>query len=202
MMLGRRAVSASLECRRHASALLDVVDARTPTPRSGAAMDHLEWCRTCSDELQDLALAIVAMRRFGESGAGESGSPYAWPRLRSRIEATRAAAAAAAWRWRATMAGLATSTLLVAALVGPLAMHVPLAGGVDEPTGYSPAQLEFDAQRVEARYMSQSTTASVAGSPVTLISNGQADPRRYPDNVIPARKEVPVRPIDRALKAH
>lgn len=165
-------------------------------------MDHLEWCRTCSDEFQDLALAILAMRRFGESGAGEAGSPYAWLRLRNRIEVTRAAAAAVAWRSRAMLAGLATSTLIVAALVGPLAMHVPLAGGVDEPTGYSPAQLEFDAQRVEAKYMSQSTMASAPGSPVTIISNGQADPRRYPDNVTPARKEVPVRPIDRALKAH
>ena len=201
-MTRRRAGPASLECRRHAAALLDLVDARTPSPGSGAAMDHLEWCRTCSDELQDLALALVAMRRFGESGAGESGSPYAWLRLRNRIEVTRAAAAVVAWRWRATMAGLATSTLLVAALVGPLAMHVPLAGGVDEPTGYSPAQLEVDAWRVEANYISESTTASAHGSPATIIPNGRPDPRRYPDNVIPGRKEVPVRTIDRALKPH
>lgn len=201
-MTRRRAGPASLECRRHASALLDLVDSRPRTPGSEAAMDHLEWCGTCSDALQDLALAIVAMRRFGESGASESGSPYAWPRLRTRIEATRAAAAAAAWRWRASLAGLGTATLLVAAMVGPLAMHVPLAGGVDEPTGFSPAQLEVDAWRVEANYISESTTASAHGSPATIIPNGRPDPRRYPDNVIPGRKEVPVRTIDRALKPH
>ena len=165
-------------------------------------MDHLEWCRTCADQLQDLALAIVAMRRFGESGADEPESVHAWPRLRTRIEATRAAAAAAAWRWRASLAGLGTATLLVAAMVGPLAMHVPLAGGVDEPTGYSPAQLDLDAWRVEANYISESTTASAHGSPVTILANGHADQRRYPDNVSPGRKEVPVRTIDRALKAH
>ncbi|MEO8469936.1 MAG: hypothetical protein ABI573_09750 [Chloroflexota bacterium] len=201
-MTGRQKVSASLECRRHASALLDLVDAHAPSRESGAAMDHLEWCRACAEEFQDLALAIVAMRRFGAFGADESGSPYAWPRLRARIEGTRAAAAAVAWRWRASVAGLATATLLVAAMVGPLAMHVPLVGGVNEPTGLSPAQLDLEAWRLEANYISQATTASTHESPVATISNGHADSRRYPDNIVPGRKEVPVRPIDRALTAH
>lgn len=200
-MTPRLARSTSTECRRHAAALLALVDSPATTRGSGAAMDHLEWCRTCSAEFQDLALAILALRRFGESGAGESGSPHAWPRLRTRIEVTRAAAAAVAWRWRASLAGLATSTLLVAALVGPLAMHVPLVGGIDEPTGFSPAQLEVDAWQVEVDYISQSTTATTRGLPVTIVSSGSADPRRYPDNIVPARKEVPVRTIDRVLKA-
>lgn len=193
---------ASSECRRHASALLDLVDPRTPTPGSGAALDHLEWCRPCSDELQDLALAIVAMRRFGEAGAGESGSVSAWPSLQTRIVNTRAAAAAVAWRWRASLAGLATGTLLVAAMVGPLAMHVPLAGDVDEPTGYSPTQLEARARKIEANYLWQSVTASPFGVVPTSITTEYAGPRRYPDNIMPERKEVPVRTSDRALEAH
>lgn len=201
-MIGRRASHASPECRRHAGALLDLVDARTATPGSSAAMDHLEWCRSCSDELQDLALAIVAMRRFGESGAGHSGSPNAWANLRTRIEVTRAAAAAVAWRWRASLAGLATATFLVAAMVGPLAMHVPLAGGVDEPTGYSAIQLEGHARQIEANYIWQSNAVSTHGSPAANFSSGYTDARRYPDNIIPERKEVPVRATDRVLAAH
>lgn len=190
------------DCRRHASALLDLVDPRTPTPDSGAALDHLEWCRSCSDELQDLALAIVAMRRFGEAGVDESGSAAAWPSLRNRIVRTRAAAAAVAWRWRASVAGLAAGTLLVAAMVGPLAMHVPLAGGVDEPTGYSPAQLESQARRIEANYLWQVIVPGASGTNATEFTPEYAGPRRYPDNIIPERKEVPVRTSDRALEAH
>lgn len=193
---------ASPDCRRHASALLDLADPRALTPASGAAMDHLEWCRSCSDELQELALAIVALRRFGEAGAGQSCSPSSWPTLRARILDSRAAAAAVAWRWRASLAGLATGTLLVASMVGPLAMHVPLAGGVEEPTGYSAAQLESQARRIEANYLWQSTTGSPLGVSATLAATGYAGPRRYPDSRIPGRKEVAVRPTDRALEAH
>ncbi|MBI2764181.1 MAG: hypothetical protein HYX54_10670 [Chloroflexi bacterium] len=176
------------------------MDPRTPTPGSGAALDHLEWCRRCSDELQELALAIVAMRRFGEAGAGESESASSWPSLRARILDTRAAAAAVVWRWQASLAGLAAGTLLVAAMVGPLALHVPLAGGVDEPTGSTAAQLEGQAWRIEANYLRQSMTGSLVGVSAPITTTEYAGPRRYPDNTTPERKEVPVRTIDRALQ--
>ncbi|MES2208675.1 MAG: hypothetical protein V4515_00580 [Chloroflexota bacterium] len=188
------------DCRRHASALLEIVDPRTPTPGSTAALDHLEWCRRCSDELQDLALAIVAMRRFGEADAGEAGSASAWPNLSRRIVGTRAAAAAAVWRWRASLAGLVAGTLVVAAVVGPLALHVPLAGGVDEPTGYSAAQLEGRARQVEAAYIWQSSTGLLFGTTTPAATPGYVAPRRYPDDLVPERKEVSVRTTGRSPK--
>lgn len=189
------------DCRRHASALLDLVDPLASTPGSAAAMDHLEWCRRCSDELQDLALAIVAMRRYGRVDSAQPVSTTAWPSLSARIVSTRAAAAAAAWRWRASVAGLAVGTLLVAALVGPLALHVPLAGGVDEPTGYSQTKLEGRARRVEAAYIWQSNVGSLFRVPPTVTAPESAGLRRYPDDLIPAWKEVQVRTTGRPPKA-
>lgn len=197
-MMGR---SSPPDCRRHASALLDLVDPLTPTPGSAAAMDHLEWCRRCSDELQDLALAIVALRRYGEADDAQPASPTAWPNLSARIVSTRAAAAAAAWRWRASVAGLAAGTLVVAALVGPLALHVPLAGGVDEPTGYSQVELEGRARRVEAAYIWQSNVGSFFRAPTTVTAPESVGLRRYPDDFIPEWKEVQVRTTGRPPKA-
>ena len=196
------AVRESPDCRRHADALLDLADPSTPTTDSSAALDHIEWCRTCADELQDLALAIIAMRRFGEDPPAAARSSEVWPTINARIVNGRAAAAAAAWRWRASLAGLVTSTMMVAALVGPTALHVPLAGGVDEPTGLSPARLEGDARRAEASYIWQSNTGSLFGASAPVSASGYLAPPRYPDGLVPQRKEVPVRTTGRAPKAN
>lgn len=190
------------ECRRHAEALLDLADPSALTTDSSAALDHIEWCRQCADRLQDVALAIVAMRRFGEDPAASARSPEVWPTISGRILNGRAAAAAAAWRWRASVAGLVTATMMVAALVGPTALHVPLAGGVDEPTGLSPARLEGDARRAEAYYIWQSSTGSLLGASAPASVSGYFAPPRYPDGLVPQRKEVPVRTTGRAPTAN
>ncbi|TAL07952.1 MAG: hypothetical protein EPO00_08110 [Chloroflexota bacterium] len=193
--------SRTADCRRHEDALLGLVDPATPTTGSTAALDHIEWCRACADDLQDLALAIVAMRRFGDDPPAAARSSAAWPSLSARIVQGRAAAAAAAWRWRASLAGLMAGMAVVAALVGPMALHVPLAGGVDEPTGLSPARLEGDARRVEASYIWQSSTGSLFGASAPATASGYAAPPRYPDGLVPQRKEVPVRTTGRAPRA-
>ncbi len=178
-------------CRRHAEALLDLIDPLTPTPESTAALDHIEWCRPCATEFEDLALAIVALRRFGDASDAEPVSPSAWPRLHARLQEARSTAGAVAFRWRASLGGLVTGTLLVAALTGPLAMHVPLVGGVSEPTGMTPTQLDRLASRVESDYIVRSVTIS---SPASAANPARsvASQRRYPDDIIPFRKEVSV----------
>jgi len=180
-------------CRRHADALLDVVDGRVETPASTAALHHLEWCRPCADELSDLALAIVGFRRLGSLPVPEEAVTSGWPRLRRRILQTRAAAAAAAWRWRATLGGLAASTLIVAAVVGPSALDLSYAGGAAEPTGYSLAQLESQDRRLESLYIWQASKGSASARSEIVSAAGSAGLRRYPDNVQPERKEVPAR---------
>lgn len=186
----------SVECRRHADALLEIVGGIDTGPSSTAALDHLEWCRPCSNELQDLALALVAFRRLdhvprpgGEVGGAQA--DLAWERLRARILRGRAAAAGLAWRSRATLGGLATSALIVAAIVGPSALQFSW-GGDAEPVGLSPAQAESFSREVEAHYIWQSAAGSLA-DPVT-VGAGTPGPRQYPDGIQPERKEVPARP--------
>lgn len=178
-------------CRGHAEALLDLIDPLTPTPETTAALDHLEWCRPCAAELQELALAIVALRRFGDASTAEPVSPSAWPRLHARLQEARSTAGAVAFRWRASLGGLVTGTLLVAALTGPLAMHVPLVGGMSEPTGMTPTQVDRLATRVESAYIVRSVAVP---PPATAASDARAaaGPRRYPDDIVPLRKEVSV----------
>lgn len=184
--------AADLECRRHADALLEIVGGVDTGPSSTAALDHLEWCRPCSTELQDLALALVAFRRLGQVPSSAVPADDGWTRLRARILRGRAAAAAVAWRWRATVAGLLTSTMIVAAIVGPVALHLSWGGGAAEPAGLSAAQEESLSRNLEAHYIWQSSAGSLAG-PATATS-GASGPRRYPDGIQPERKEVSARP--------
>ena len=181
-----------LTCRRHADALLEIVGGVDTGPSSTAALDHLEWCRPCSTELQDLALALVALRRIGQVPATAVPADDGWMRLRARILRGRAAAAAVAWRCRATVAGLATSTLIVAAIVGPSALHLSWGGVTAEPAGLSAAQEESLSRDLEAHYIWQSSAGSHAG-PATATSQASG-PRRYPDGIQPERKEVPALP--------
>lgn len=189
------------ECRRHRPALIAIAARREPVPDRSAVLDHVDRCRRCADELQELALAVIALRRLGQLPAGASVSPSAWPELRDRIERSRAAAAALAWRWRTTLAGLATGTLVVAALVAPTALHVQ--GGVvgAEPVGYSPHELDLLSRRVEMTYVLDARTGTLTTPTVTTGSQGGI-PRRYPDGITPVGKEVPPRPTGRPPSVH
>ena len=122
-------------CRRHRSALTAFAAHREAAPETRPALDHVDRCRACADELQELVLAVIALRRLGELPEPAAISSAAWPRLRDRIERTRASAAALAWRSRTTLAGMAAGTLLVAAIVAPLALNVPLGDTSAEPAG-------------------------------------------------------------------
>ncbi len=168
------------DCRKDADALVDLVDPRTTGAPSTAAMDHLEWCRPCGEELQELALAIVAMRRLGDEAGARTDAGHAWSRVSARILRTRAAAAAVAWRWRMSLAGLATGMFLVAAIVGPLALDVPMAGGRSEPTGLTPTQREAWARQLEARYIWETNTVPVGVRSSTARASGPAPEPRYP----------------------
>ncbi len=176
-------------CQQVADALLGIVDGADAGAPSTAALDHLEWCRTCAAELQDLALALIALRRLGGAAVEPEPAERSWSRLRARIERSRVAARRLAWRWRTTMLGLAASSLVVAGLVGPTALHMPLAGGLLEPTGLTRAQVERASRAAEATYILQSNTGTLAVAQLTEAGPVPGS-RRYPDGHKPERKEV------------
>ena len=182
-----------LVCRRHAVGLTALAARREPIPHRTALFAHLERCDACAEQLQELTLMVVALSRIGELPAEASLGAAAWPRLRQRLERSRAGAAAIAWRWRTTLAGLATGAMVVAALVGPLAIHLPVGASGAEPTGYGPRQIEALSSRIEHAYLVDAR----AGRLTSLTSTEESlpgVPRRYPDGIAPVGKEVDSRP--------
>jgi len=184
------------DCRHHRPALTALAAHREPVPERQAVLDHVARCRRCAAELQELALAVIALRRLGQLPDGALVSPSAWPRLRDRIERSRAAAAKIAWRWRTTLAGLAAGTLVVAALVAPTALRIQSGARGAEPAGYNPTELELLNRRAEMTYVAGARTGTLAAATVTTGSQGGI-PKRYPDGIIPVGKEVPPRSTER-----
>jgi hypothetical protein len=188
-------------CRRYRAALTAFAAHREGGPATRRALDHVDRCRACADELQELALAVIALRRLGHLPEPASISAAAWARLRDRIERNRASAAALAWRWRTTLAGVAAGTLVVAALVAPQAVRVPLGASGAEPTGLSPRELDRVNRQIEQRYIFEAHVGAVDAAGPTETSpvsrSQESILRRYPDDIKRDLKEVDPRPTRR-----
>ena len=177
-------------CMRHRAGLLGLVDPAERAPATDAALTHLGRCVRCEADLTELALTIHALRRAGAAAAVAEPGDGAWTRLMARIERSRGRAREAAWRWRLTLGGLVTGTLLVAVLVGPLAIQVRLgSAGVAEPTGYSAGEQTRIAEGIESSF--QITSRSGTLPPDRSRSSASSDAwRNHPDGIRPLRKEV------------
>lgn len=86
-MIGQRAGD---ECRIHRSALLDFAARRAHGPAVGRALDHVERCRACEEELALTILVVHALRRLHDETWRVQPSPDGWARLRARLAAPRA----------------------------------------------------------------------------------------------------------------
>ena len=184
-MILRRAGS----CRTHRAALLDFLETRDRTA-AAAALEHLDRCRACEDELAAEARVIVALRRLGDDAAAAEPSADAWPRLRARIVAS----SPVRWLWPAKIGGMVSATMLVAVLVAPLAFGgpvvrsdavVPLPPPAPMPAQEGDVGIEaavVAAMRREAQRVT--STSPSAGRP------SDSALRIYPDGIAPERKEV------------
>jgi len=183
-------------CRRVAPGLMALAAGREPVSDQRFVIDHLDRCDECLAALQDLTLTVYALRRLGEIPVGTAAGAPAWPRIRARIVRSRAGAAAIAWRWRTTLAGIAAGAFVVAAVAAPLALHLPVGATGGEPVGYSARELDLFSSRIEETYIAESRNGILitrSTPPVSL----DGLPRRYPDGIAPAAKEVQSRTIGR-----
>lgn len=164
-------------CVRHREALIDFVDRRERGPGTAAALRHLDRCRACEEDLAGLVRTITSLRRIQRYVAVAEPRADAWLRLRERIRRPRQV-----WRWRTTLAGLTTSTLLVGVLVAPVSFgrhgpeHLP-----------QPAWLT-NAIQLEAQYLAN---ARVGELPPPPRASGSGVPQNYPPEIREVRKEVP-----------
>jgi len=77
-------------CQVHRTALFDFVDGQPWTPGTRAALDHLEGCRPCEDELAGIVRTVAALRRLGQTVVAVEPPGDVWVRLRSTAERPRA----------------------------------------------------------------------------------------------------------------
>jgi anti-sigma factor RsiW len=178
-------------CADHRTALLDFVDRDERGPDTARALAHLDRCRACERDLAEVALAIAALRRLGREVSAAEPSPDAWLRLVGRI--TRPVDP---WRWRATIGGMVTSTLLVAVLVAPVTLGLPgELSNLPEPVPL--AELQREAAYLHSIYLTELSDPAVPHTAASI-----PDPYAPEFGLAPhaARKEVPsakpaVRPV-------
>jgi hypothetical protein len=195
------------ECARHRDALAALAERREPSPAGHAALEHVERCRDCSEALGELILTVFALRRIGSEAVAAAAvvatePDDAWTRLRLRIERSRQLAREQAWHWRATLGGLATASLLVAAVVGPATIQFS-ADSDSGPTAVTSIQLDRLDWRTELGYVNAARTLTLDSAQGSKeLSGGTVIRTMFPDGIRPERKEVqPGRPTTRLPEA-
>jgi hypothetical protein len=135
-------------CAAHRAALLDFAARRARDPGIGRALDHLDRCRACEEELAATALIVHALRRLHEETLRAEPAPDGWSRLRARLDATRREPS----RLLSGLPGIVVAAGLCAALVGPGAITGGGRARVynEAPRGVPAPYLVFEASRERA----------------------------------------------------
>jgi hypothetical protein len=187
-------------CAEHRVALVDFVDRREAGPATGAALEHLDRCRTCEWELTDITIAIVALRRIQRETRDVEPAREAWVRIRARI--TRRPVAL--WRWRMTLAGLMASASLVGALVGPLAIddarhgarisEAPIETVAPGMATVSPADWRIEREFIVAarQTVSRDVAGTLASDPTRVGQSQRRTTRIYADGIRVVGEEVAI----------
>jgi hypothetical protein len=146
-------------CSRYRFDLEAFVDRREVGPTTADALAHLETCRSCEEEVEQLALAVYALRRLGSeardagvaegidavmdgdrtdgatgahhAGQGPTAERSGWPALRARVDR----ASEPVWRRRTQLVGALVGAGLVAAFIGPASIQRGTSGVLDEAAG-------------------------------------------------------------------
>jgi hypothetical protein len=135
-------------CRAHQDALLDLAARRSTGPDVARALDHLERCRSCEDELAATTLVVHALRRLHDDTLGAEPAPDGWARLRARLATSRREPS----RLLSGLPGIVAAAGLCAALVGPGAISGSRPVIYNEAPRSAPAPyLEFERSRERAR---------------------------------------------------
>jgi hypothetical protein len=159
-------------------------------------------------------LTVITLRRIGadaaraadaawasDAAAIEAGGQDAWTRLRLRIERSSQRAREQAWRWRMTLSGLATASLLVAAFVGPATIQIKAGSETGDPAAYGGIGLDRLDWSMEFSYVEAARRSSIysTSADASALGSGVIGPTMYPDGIRPERKEVQPAPATTRL---
>ena len=164
-------------CAVHWASLLEFVDGGDRSGMTAAALDHLDACSKCRDDLTEIALAVRVLRHMGRELATVEPPENGWTTLRARLRRRRRPAV------MSPIAGMALGMALVAVIVGPYEM-------TSAPTGPIPtaaAETATDPWLLEERFVTAGRNGPQAAR-VTIRLDGTT--RNYPDGIHPPKKEV------------
>jgi hypothetical protein len=183
------------ECSRHRHALSGLAERRVDAKDGQAALEHVGRCPACARTLGELMLTVVVLRRMGAEAAAVAylgPEDDAWSRLRARIERSRQRAREQAWHWRATVGGLATAMLVVAAIVGPASIHMTATVGATEKVGDAIVMVDRLELQTELGSVDPAHRLLNSRTPDDALASGGGNAPRtmYPDGIRPDRKEV------------
>jgi hypothetical protein len=161
-------------CLVHRSALLDFVASRHAVapdsaergPATDAALEHLDRCSSCRADLEEMALAVIALRRLRAESEEVGPSPAAWSGLRDRVAAPRVPSS----QVRATLGGILAGAALVATLVAPAAIWQPRPAVVSEARSVVAVTR---AERAEQRIQWSRFGAPLAPAPEPILAPGE-----------------------------
>lgn len=183
-------------CGVHRSALLDFVDRRERGPGTDEALEHLDRCAPCRAELEETALAIVALRRLRDESAARGPSAGAWVRLRGRVERPRTPA----WQVRITQAALLASVMLVSVVVGTQTWHPAAAGAASDVRPLHATRTRVSAeQAAETRLLDHSRLPVPLDDPDYAVELFAGSLARWPgpDGLGAPRPDLPPAPANR-----
>ncbi len=137
------------DCAAHRSALVEFAARRADGPDVRRALDHVDRCPACEEELAATTLVLHALRRLHEETRRVEPAPDGWSRLRTRLATTRRQPS----RLLSGLPGIVVAAGLCAALVGPAAVSGGRPDGVynEAPRGAPAPYLTFEQSRERAR---------------------------------------------------
>jgi hypothetical protein len=200
------------DCALHRAALEAFAERHEIGPATMGALAHLDRCRACAMEVEQIALTVVAIERLAADAirvATESAEDgpvkapderAAWSRLRARVDRARPPA----WRWRTQLGGVLLGAAIVAAAIGPSSLPRRGAAPLDE-AGSVPSAVRDPALRdalAEAAWLRDSAQArkeraaqsTIAVAPSTLTEEAIPEMRPYASMFGPEAKAVPEDP--------
>jgi hypothetical protein len=174
-------------CRVHREQLALFATGRDPQVITAAALEHLDRCRRCREETEELALLTIALERLGTDAAEATavatrpsgGDDPSWNRLRARIRRPQQA-----WRWRSQLGGLLLSGGLVAAFIGPVSAGPSHLGPAEEPgvDAVQAATSRVVDRRMESAWLRANAVARKE-TPIVVTFNRPYDPTIYGEQI-------------------
>ncbi len=175
-------------CAAHRDALVEFAACRTAGPAVLRALDHLERCRRCEDELATTTLVLHALRCLHAEALRAEPAADGWSRLRDRLAIRRRGPSFLL----SGMPGMLLAVGLCGALAGPALVNVPASVYDEGAPGLSRASPAIVFERASDRRPDSPTP--ISATPATPAIDGMSRPDDLARAIVGLHAVPPERP--------